>query len=479
MSGYFFGPFQLDPTKRLLLRNGEIVQLTPKSLEILLMLIEHKGEILDKDQIIEHIWPDTTADDNNLTVNISSLRKALGEKPPQHRYIVTYPGRGYSFVAAVRRADDGATSKHSTDNVRSQPASPGININLGPKQFGAPLAEAMIEPAGGALPLHSSLYIRRPSDDEFYASIIRYDSIVLVKGARQVGKTSLLARGLQQARDWGAKVVLTDFQHFNDASLGSIEKFFLMLAELIAEQLDLDSPPSRMWNQHVGPSSNFERYWKREVLGRIDVPIVWGLDEVDRLFSCDFATEVFALFRSWHNKRALDPEGPWSRLTLAMAYATEAHLFINDLYQSPFNVGTRLQLDDFTFDQVVEINQRYGSPLNTTGELQKLFKFAGGHPYLINRSLWEIKTHGIDISTLIEQSEQDVSIFSNHLHRMIVSLNYDAELSSALKAVLQGRACPTIESFFRLRSAGIVKGHSASEATIRCDLYRIYLQSKL
>ena len=76
---------------------------------------------------------------------------------------------------------------------------------------------------------------------------------------------------------------------------------------------------------------NFERYLRREVLGKIEAPLVWGLDEVDRLFTCDFGSEVFGLFRSWHNERALDPAGPWSRLTLAIAYATEAHLFITDL----------------------------------------------------------------------------------------------------------------------------------------------------
>jgi hypothetical protein len=70
------------------------------------------------------------------------------------------------------------------------------------------------------------------------------------------------------------------------------------------------------------------------VLGRIDGPVVWGLDEVDRLFSCEFGSEVFGLFRSWHNRRSLDPAGPWSRLTLALAYATEAYLFITDLNQS-------------------------------------------------------------------------------------------------------------------------------------------------
>jgi len=83
------------------------------------------------------------------------------------------------------------------------------------------------------------------------------------------------------------------------------------------------------------------------------------LDEVDRLITCGFGSEVFGLFRSWHNERSLDPSGPWERLTMAIAYATEAHLFITDVNQSPFNVGTRLTVEDFTLSQVADLNERY------------------------------------------------------------------------------------------------------------------------
>ena len=74
-----------------------------------------------------------------------------------------------------------------------------------------------------------------------------------------------------------------------------------------------------------------------------------------------YSADVFGLFRSWHNARSLNPGGPWSRLTLAIAYATEAHLFITDLNQSPFNVGRHIQLLGFDQDQTEELNRRYGS----------------------------------------------------------------------------------------------------------------------
>ena len=87
---------------------------------------------------------------------------------------------------------------------------------------------------------------------------------------------------------------------------------------------------------------NWKRFLRREALSGGEVPLVWGMDGVDRLFSCPFGSEIFELFRSLHNERAFDPDGPWTRLTLAIAYATEAHLFITDLNRSPFNVGIRI-----------------------------------------------------------------------------------------------------------------------------------------
>src|SRR5262249_47081605 len=113
-----------------------------------------------------------------------------------------------------------------------------------------------LEPVGGAVPLDSEFYIVRPADEEFSAAIARGDSIVLVKGARQVGKTSLLARGLQQARQAGAKVVLTDFQNLSAAYLESIEKLMLALAKSFADQLDLDFYPNQIWDADLSPGVN-------------------------------------------------------------------------------------------------------------------------------------------------------------------------------------------------------------------------------
>src|SRR5205823_8866382 len=129
------------------------------------------------------------------------------------------------------------------------------------------------------------------------------------------------------------------------------------------------------------------------------------------------------LFRAWHNERALEPNSPWSRLTLAIGYATEAHLFITDLNKSPFNVGTRLSLDDFTPQQVADLNQRYGSPLRGTAETDRFYELVGGHPYLVRGGLYELASHDIDLATLEAHASRDEGIFGGHLQRLLKGLS--------------------------------------------------------
>ena len=332
------------------------------------------------------------------------------------------------------------------------------------------------EPVGGAVPLDSRFYIERPADAAFKSAIARHDSIVLVKGARQMGKTSLLARGLQAAREAGAKVVFTDFQTLNEKKhLASADALLLALATMIASKLGLSVRPRDFWDEELGANMNMELFLETEVFPAIAEPLVWGLDEVDRLFACDFGGEIFGLFRSWHNRRAIEPDGPWSRFTLAIAYATEAHLFISDLNQSPFNVGTHLSVEDFTLSQVEELNRRYGSPLVGADALSRLYALVSGHPYLVRRSLDALSQQPLDIAELEEQAVEDEGLFGDHLRRLFASLTRDPETAGAMGSVLLGQGCPNAELFYRLRSAGVIVGDSARHARLRCELYRRYL----
>ena len=104
---YEFGPFRLDAAQHMLTRDGEKIPVPPKAFDTLLVLIENKDRVMDKQELLKIIWPDTFVEDANLAVNISVLRKLLGERADRGQYIETIPRRGYRFAAAVRELSEG------------------------------------------------------------------------------------------------------------------------------------------------------------------------------------------------------------------------------------------------------------------------------------------------------------------------------------------------------------------------------------
>ncbi len=115
---YEFGAFQLDPVKRLLRRlDGTPVPLTPRVFDTLLYMVEHHDSVMDKERIMEAVWPDSIVEENNLAQAIWKLRQVFGETPGSHSYIVTVPGRGYRFVAEVNKRNGDMVSRVPLDST--------------------------------------------------------------------------------------------------------------------------------------------------------------------------------------------------------------------------------------------------------------------------------------------------------------------------------------------------------------------------
>jgi len=98
---YEFGPFRLEPAEHLLLRNGQVIPLPPKVFDTLLVLVQSSGHLVDKDELLRRVWPDTFVEEGNLTKNIFALRKILEGGRENEKFIETVPKRGYRFVAPV------------------------------------------------------------------------------------------------------------------------------------------------------------------------------------------------------------------------------------------------------------------------------------------------------------------------------------------------------------------------------------------
>jgi DNA-binding winged helix-turn-helix (wHTH) protein/tetratricopeptide (TPR) repeat protein len=126
---YEFGPYRIDPAKRVLSRGEEAVQLPSKVFETLLVLVQHSEEVVSKDDLLKTVWPDSFVEESNLSQSIFLLRKALGETAQDHRYIVTIPGRGYRFAEKVRSISPAETDliveTHSQTKMTVEETEPG------------------------------------------------------------------------------------------------------------------------------------------------------------------------------------------------------------------------------------------------------------------------------------------------------------------------------------------------------------------
>lgn len=147
--------------------------------------------------------------------------------------------------------------------------------------------------------------------------------------------------------------------------------------------------------------------------------------------------------------------------------------------QSPFNVGTRLTLEDFTLEQVQDLNRRHGSPLHSRVEVEQFYRLIGGQPFLVRRGLYEMRLRNIDLAALTEQAPHDEGLFGDHLRRILVLLAQNERLCEAVRELLQGRSNLELNSFYRLRSAGVLAGETARKARLRCQLYTLYLERHL
>src|ERR1700693_740545 len=150
---YQFGEFALLPTQGALWRAGVRVRLMPKPLATLLVLVDRAGETVSKDELLAEVWNGASVEENNLTQSISTLRKALGEKRGENRFITTEPGNGYRFVAAVTRIEEAPFS--APDAVISS----GLNGKLDDPSPGRRPRWPFVLAVAGLLALVASIWL--------------------------------------------------------------------------------------------------------------------------------------------------------------------------------------------------------------------------------------------------------------------------------------------------------------------------------
>jgi DNA-binding winged helix-turn-helix (wHTH) protein/TolB-like protein/tetratricopeptide (TPR) repeat protein len=158
---YEFGPFRIDTANHVLLRDGETVPLKPKAFDTLLVLVENRGRVLDKDELMTRLWPDTVVEESNLTQNVYLLRKVLGEEPRGDVYIETMPKRGHRFVARVNEVEDART-----DLIPADVSQPRLLVDEKHESNKAPKNVVETAPAIQERPLTASRWYKQASSSK-------------------------------------------------------------------------------------------------------------------------------------------------------------------------------------------------------------------------------------------------------------------------------------------------------------------------
>lgn len=244
---YKFGEYRIEARNRRLLCNGAPVPLTPKVFDTLLHLVQHSGKVVEKDDLMLAIWPDTVVEENNLNQSISTLRRVLGERPGENRYIVTVPGRGYRFIAAVEVVPGVA---HEAPSWVTLAVLPFENLSADPEReyLADGLTEETIAALGQIDPDHLSVIGRR--------SVMAYKRTAksLVEIGRELG-TGYLIEGSLRAEGGRLRITSklihvpdqgTVWSASYDSEPSSILTFQRELSAAIAEQIRLRLSPERL-----------------------------------------------------------------------------------------------------------------------------------------------------------------------------------------------------------------------------------------
>lgn len=355
------------------------------------------------------------------------------------------------------------------DQPASPPAAP-VSV-----ERGAPTPVAQMETVGGTMSPDSRFYIRRRVDGHGETILMQESFTLVIKGPRQVGKSSLLNRLRMLAEAKGSEVVFVDFERFSKPILQDSDRFFRQFIYTVATKLKL--PLARIddyWKMDVDNPFRTSEFMEDVVLPQAQSPLILTMDEVDNIFPAPFRSDFFGMLRSWHNSRGSSPL--WKKLSLALVTSTEPNRFIEDLTQSPFNVAETLEPDDFDLDQVIHLARLHDLSPNVA---QLLMPVLNGHPYLTRKALYLLHTKRFDILQLLKEAASEKGPFADHLKYHLFRLHEYSDLIEPFIQVLRRNTCDDERALFRLEGTGLVRKTGHHQATPRCQLYSEFFQEHL
>ncbi len=328
---------------------------------------------------------------------------------------------------------------------------------------------------GGAIGVDDPFYIVRESDHDVLSAVLEDRALVTVRAARQMGKTSLILRTACHAHQKNIRVAFIDFQALPTNCFQNVNCLWKAVAKRIESDLKLPKFVKDKWDDKDDADLNLEAFANAAQSGSEINSTLICMDEVDRVFDTAASDAFFSILRAIHSKAAFAPE--WEKFRWLLAGSTEPVFFIKNLHQSPFNIGLRVELRDFSETEVDELAKRYHCQANE-GLLSKLYELLNGHPYLTQLAFYSDAIGRIKLPQIVSKAKTKETLFREHLHRFHLQLLSDRELGKAMYAIVKGKRGVVPKTIARLQGAGLVRPEG-QKFIPRCKLYKYYFSENL
>jgi AAA-like domain len=237
---------------------------------------------------------------------------------------------------------------------------------------------------GGTLQRDAACYVERQADEDLYSGLSQ-GNFCYVLTSRQMGKSSLMVRTAARLREQGVAVAVLDLTAIGQNL--TAEQWYDGLLARIGQQLDLEDELEEFWLSHdrLGPLQRWTRAIREVVMTRYGRQVAIFVDEIDSVRSLPFSTdEFFAAIREFYNRRTEDQE--LARLTFCLLGVATPSDLIRDTRTTPFNIGQRVELNDFTRAEVKPLSPGLGRRDKLAiALLDRILYWTGGHPYLTQR----------------------------------------------------------------------------------------------
>ena len=245
------------------------------------------------------------------------------------------------------------------------------------------MAKANIYSLGGTVQASKGTYLRRLADQKLL-ELCQQAEFAYILTSRQMGKSSLMISTASELKKVSVKSVIIDLTGIGTQV--SAEQWYLGLLSIIEDTLTLDTNVMEWWqqNSHLGFTQRLTQFFHQILLVEETSPVVIFVDEIDTTLSLDFTDDFFAAIRYLYVARAQDAR--FERLSFVLIGVATPGDLIRDPKRTPFNIGQRLDLTDFTFEEAIPLASGLGLPRESAQQLLRwVLEWTGGHPYLTQR----------------------------------------------------------------------------------------------